>query len=113
MFHLIPDDLAQAKEKLAWLKENGYETSTITSVTNDMTKDGVQDMLDVALEGPYFGTKWEEPGQVLLITDATGAKVCQVLPRQGFTSFLADLENNNILYWRNLSAQVSQAIGSD
>ena len=52
MFHLIPDNLAQVSEKLAWLQANGYENSTRTSVINDMTKDGVQDMLDTALEGP-------------------------------------------------------------
>ncbi|MBD5068819.1 MAG: hypothetical protein HDT50_01260 [Lactobacillus sp.] len=113
MFHLIPDNLAQVSEKLAWLQANGYENSTRTSVINDMTKDGVQDMLDTALEGPYWGTGWEKVGQVLAITGATGETVAKVYPRKGFDSFEADLENNDILYWRNLSTQVGTAIGND
>ena len=42
MLHLIPNDLPQALEKLAWLKANGYNTVTRESVINDMTQDGVQ-----------------------------------------------------------------------
>lgn len=34
MLHLIPNDLPQALEKLAWLKANGYNTATRESVIN-------------------------------------------------------------------------------
>ena len=49
MLHMIPDDMEQVEEKLAWMKQNGYEQTTKQDVINDMTKDGVQDMLDLSL----------------------------------------------------------------
>lgn len=113
MFHFIPDNLSQASQKLAWLHENGYENATLESVINDMTKDGVQDMVDTALEDPYWGTAWETPDEVLLITGVMDETIAKVVPRKGFETFSKDLENNDILYWRNLSAQVGTAIGND
>ena len=56
MLHMIPDDMEQVEEKLAWMKQNGYEQTTKQDVINDMTKDGVQDMLDTAL-GRHAGKK--------------------------------------------------------
>ena len=58
MLHMIPDDMEQVEEKLAWMKQNGYEQTTRQYVINDMTRDGVQDMLDTALEGPYWTARW-------------------------------------------------------
>lgn len=113
MLHLIPNDLPQALEKLAWLKANGYNIATRESVINDMTQDGVQDMLDTALEGPYWGTAWEKPDMILTITGSLGEEIAKVYPRKGFETFSQDLADNDLLYWRNLSAQVSAAIGND
>lgn len=113
MLHLIPNDLPQALEKLAWLKANGYNTATRESVINDMTQDGVQDMLDTALEGPYWGTAWKKPDMILTITGSLGKEIAKVYPRKGFETFSQDLADNDLLYWRNLSAQVSGAIGND
>lgn len=112
MLHLIPNDLPQALEKLAWLKANGYNTATRESVINDMTQDGVQDMLDTALEGPYWGPRGKARYD-LNDYGSLGEEIAKVYPRKGFETFSQDLADNDLLYWRNLSAQVSGAIGND
>ena len=50
---------------------------------------------------------------ILTITGSLGEEIAKVHPRKGFETFSQDLADNDLLYWRNLSAQVSGAIGND
>lgn len=113
MFNMIPDDMQQVEEKLAWLKQNGYEDATRQQVINDMAKDGVQDMLDTALEGPYWTARWEDEGRTLKVCGAVGETIGTLKPRDEYESFEGDLENNAILFWRNLATQTQKLIGHD
>lgn len=113
MLHMIPDDMEQVEEKLAWMKQNGYEQTTKQDVINDMTKDGVQDMLDTALEGPYWTARWEKAGQLLKVCGPVGDVIGTLKPRDEYTDFESDLENNAILFWRNLATQTQKLIGHD
>lgn len=113
MLHMIPDDMEQVEEKLAWMKQNGYEQTTKQDVINDMTKDGVQDMLDTALEGPYWTARWKEAGQLLKVCGPVGDVIGTLKPRDEYADFESDLENNAILFWRNLATQTQKLIGHD
>lgn len=113
MLHMIPDDMEQVEEKLAWMKQNGYEQTTKQDVINDMTKDGVQDMLDTALEGPYWTARWEEAGRLLKVCGPVGDVIGTLKPRDEYADFESDLENNTILFWRNLATQTQKLIGHD
>lgn len=113
MYNLIPDDLAQAEQKLAWLKANGFPNATKEQVLLDTTLEGVSAMFEDALEGPYWDITWDKKDQTILVSGILGEKLGHIVTRADFTTFSEDFSNNSILYWRNLSAQVTQIVGND
>lgn len=113
MYNLIPDDMAQVEQKLAWLKANGFEEATKEEVLLKTTLEGVSAMFEDALEGPYWDITWQESDQVLNVTGIIGEILGQIKPREGFATFSEDFAANSILYWRNLSSQVATIVGGD
>ena len=111
MFNMIPDNLTQVMEKLAWLNANGYPDKTKNDVINDMVKDGTQDMFDTALEGPYYTMRWLEEGKKLNVFGPMGDVMEVITPRPEYADFYGELENNDILFWRNLATQVQKVVG--
>ena len=113
MYNLIPDDLAQVEQKLAWLKANGFKNATKEEILLNTTLEGVSAMFEDALEGPYWDITWELSDKVLKVSGIVGETLGQIKPRAGFESFSADFCDNSIFYWRNLSSQVAKIVGGD
>lgn len=107
MFNLIPNDLAEVAQKLAFLHENGQPETTEQDILLATAKDGAQDLINEALEGPYYDVHWQTKDQVLLVAGPLKAQIGTLTPRPDFETFSADFKNNSILFWRNLAKQIS------
>lgn len=113
MFNLIPNDMGEVAQKLAYLKTHGKPEITEHDVLLDTAKDGIQEMLDEALEGPYYNVRWTTEDQVLLVTGALKEEIGTVSPRTDFTTFSEDFKNNEILFWRNVGKQIAALIDQE
>ncbi|MBN7274891.1 hypothetical protein GNF18_07050 [Ligilactobacillus pobuzihii] len=113
MFNIVPNDMGEVAQKLSFLQANGQENMTEQDVLVDTAKEGLQEMLDEALEGPYFNVKWRTKDQELLVTGALSEEIGTVIPRDGFDTFSADFKNNAILFWRNYGKQLTALINQE
>ena len=110
MFNLSPKDMGEVAQKLAYLQTHGQPDATETDVLLDTARAGAQDLLDEALEGPYYNVRWQTPDQVLVVTGALKNEIGTLTPRADCETFSADFKGNEILFWRNLSGQIAALI---
>ncbi len=110
MFNLIPNDMREVAEKLAYEQAHDHPNFTEKDVLIETAKAGVQEMFDEALEGPYYNVRWQGIDSSLLVTGPLKEEIITMRPRIDFATFSADFKNNPILFWRNISQQIKQAI---
>ncbi|HJE98416.1 MAG TPA: hypothetical protein K8V00_12440 [Ligilactobacillus acidipiscis] len=110
MFNMIPNDMGEVAQKLAYLQSHGKPETTEHDILLETAKGGVQEMLDEALEGPYYNVRWSSEDKSLVITGALKEEIGTVIPRAGFSTFSEDFKNNEILFWRNVGKQIATLI---
>ena len=99
---MIPNDMGEVAQKLAYLQSHGKPETTEHDILLETVKGGVQEMLDEALEGPYYNVRWRSEDKSLVIGT--------VIPRADFSTFSEDFKNNEILFWRNAGKQIATLI---
>lgn len=110
MFSLIPTDMEEVAAKLKWALEQGQSASE-TSVIQEAILDQSQDILNGALEGPYWKVKWQDLDHRLVITDIMNEVVGTVTPIND--SFVADFKKDSHKLLRDLTDKINEIVRND
>lgn len=110
MFNLIPNDMVEVAQKLTYLQTHGKPETTEEDVLLETARAGAQELLDEALEGPYYDVRWQTTDQILVVSGALKEQIGTLVPRNDFTTFSADFKNDEISFWHSLSKQIGDLI---
>ena len=104
---LVPTNMNEVAEKLNEDKNRGIET-TEEIVIKQAVLDNAQDILNGALEGPYWKVKWRKEDESLVIYDIMNQEVGTVSATQN--SFSKNFKDNPATVIRSLDDQIQKIV---
>lgn len=110
MYNLVPTNMQEVADKLAYELSKGKD-STEESVIRRAVLDNAQQMLDGALEGPYWKALWQEEDRVIVIQDIMNKPVGTVLPAQ--TDFISDFRESAPSLLQKMADQIQKIVDND
>lgn len=110
MYPLVPANMTEVAEKIAYLKSKGNDV-TEAEVIRQAVLDNGQQMLDGALEGPYWKLKWQDGDSKLAVFDIMNKEVGVVSSPSG--SFSNDFRNNTPNFVRYLADHIQKIVDSN
>lgn len=111
MYHQIPNDEAELMEKLAWEHEHGNPTLTKEQLLIKTALDGVDFLLEDALEGPYWAAKWLDVDRKIQVIDVMKQPVGVIEPKRA--TFSEDFLANAPRFWQHMTREVQRIIGHE
>lgn len=106
---LVPTNMIEVTEKLADDKNRGIAT-TEEKIILQAVLDNAQDILNGALEGPYWKVNWQKEDESLVIYDIMNKEVGTVTPAGN--SFSEDFTNNATHVIRSLDDQIQKIVNN-
>ncbi|EOT43884.1 hypothetical protein ACWOE3_07725 [Enterococcus dispar] len=103
---LVPTNMTEVAEKLNEDKNRGIET-TQRAIILQAVLDNAQDILNGALEGPYWKVKWGKEDESLIIYDIMNQEVGTVTAAD---SFIENFRNNPASVIRSLDDQIQKIV---
>ncbi|MCU7357907.1 MULTISPECIES: hypothetical protein [Enterococcus] len=103
---LVPTNMTEVAEKLNEDKNRGIET-TQRAIILQAVLDNAQDILNGALEGPYWKVKWGKEDESLIIYDIMNQEVGTVTAAD---SFIENFRNNSASVIRSLDDQIQKIV---
>lgn len=110
MYNLVPTNMQEVADKLAYELSKGKD-STEESVIRRAVLDNAQQMLDGALEGPYWKALWQEEDHSIEIQDIMNKPVGTVLPVQ--TDFISDFREAAPSLLQKMANQIQKIVDND
>ncbi|PAB00160.1 hypothetical protein [Enterococcus canintestini] len=104
---LVPTNMNEVAEKLNEDKNRGIET-TEEIVIKQAVLDNAQDILNGALEGPYWKVKWRKEDESLVIYDIMNQEVGTVSATEN--SFSKNFKDNPATVIRSLDDQIQKIV---
>lgn len=104
---LVPTNMNEVAEKLTEDKNRGIET-TEEIVIKQAVLDNAQDILNGALEGPYWKVKWRKEDESLVIYDIMNQEVGTVSAAEN--SFSKNFKDNPAAVIRSLDDQIQKIV---
>lgn len=109
MYPLVPTNILEVAQVMAWRKQQG-ETADEDQIIIEAIKENAQNLIDEALEGPYWTIKWENEDHLLAVFDVMGEKIGELSPAG--SSFSAEFRKNGHELLLHLGKQLRPIIGS-
>ncbi|BCA86443.1 hypothetical protein EsVE80_19660 [Enterococcus saigonensis] len=106
---LVPTNMSEVTEKLADEKNRGIVT-TQQAIILQAVLDNAQDILNGALEGPYWKVKWLKEDKSLIIFDIMNKEVGTVTPSGD--RFSEDFKTNPANVIRSLDDHIKRIVNN-
>ncbi|MFY1066643.1 hypothetical protein [Enterococcus sp. AD013-P3] len=110
MYPIVPANMTEIAEKIAYLEEKGKEVSE-EEVIRQAVLDNGQQMLDGALEGPYWKLAWQDGDSKLAVFDIMNKEVGAIASPSG--SFIDDFKQNTPNFVRFLADHIQTIVDND